>query len=130
MKTLVLSTCLAFVNCCLFYCGRSMSQQLVLRLSYILLLRRKEVFNKSFFLLPFIVGLSLSKEHFLRLELNSGSCHQKRYNKIHLCHTLSKLNSFAYTRQERRNACFVTFMLTPRQCVSEFHYGCDILRFR
>ena len=77
MKTLVLSTCLAFVNCCLFYCGRSMSQQLVLRLSYILLLRRKEVFNKSFFLLPFIVGLSLSKEHFLRLELNSGSCHQK-----------------------------------------------------
>ena len=94
MKTLVLSTCLAFVNCCLFYCGRSMSQQLVLRLSYILLLRRKEVFNKSFFLLSFIVGLSLSKEHFLRLELNSGSCHQKRYNKIHLCHTLSKLNSF------------------------------------
>ena len=41
-----------------------MSQQLVLRLSYILLLRIKEVFNKRFFLLSFKVGLSQSKEHF------------------------------------------------------------------
>lgn len=127
MKTLVLSTCLAFVNCCLFYCGRSMSQQLVLRLSYILLLRRKEVFNKSFFLLPFIVGLSLSKEHFLRLELNSGSCHQKRYNKIHLCHTLSKLNSFAYTRQERGNVFFVTCLY--RLLVSVFQRFIMVVTF-
>ena len=86
--------------------------------------------TEKFFSSALYSRVSLSKEHFLRLELNSGSCHQKRYNKIHLCHTLSKLNSFAYTRQERRNAFFVTFMLTPRQCVSEFHYGCDILRFR